>query len=176
MTARDLIHSISRWFDSVTSVLNWIGYISLAGIVLLTSADVIGRYCFNSPLLGAVEITELSMAILAGFAMLYTTTQRMHISVDLFFVRFSKRIQLIVDSFGSLLGFGIWGIIAWQVYALGTRMFKAGDVSNFLHIPVGPFQFTLALGLALHGLTLLFQGIRPLITKETEKLEGGPTI
>jgi TRAP-type C4-dicarboxylate transport system permease small subunit len=176
MTAKDIVHSMSRWFDSVTGVLNWIGYLSLTGLVLLTSADVVGRYCFNSPVLGTVEVTELSMTILAGFAMLYTTTQRMHISVDLFFVRFPKRMQIIVDSLGSFLGFAIWGVIAWQVYTLGMRMFKTGDVSNLLHIPVAPFQFTLALGLTLHGLTLLFQGIRPLITKESEKLEGGPTL
>ena len=176
MTARYLVHLISKGFDSMTNVLNWIGYISLTGLVLLTSVDVIGRYFFNSPLLGAVEMTEFSMAILAGFAMLYTTTRRMHISVDLFFVRFSKPVQMIIDSFGSFLGFAIWGIVAWQVYALGMHMFRKEEVSNLLGVPVAPFQFTLALGLALHGLTLLFQGIRPLVTKESEKLEGGPTI
>src|SRR5512147_1008737 len=111
MTIMNLTRIVARGFDSLTRVLNWVGYLSLTGLVLLTSADVFGRYFFNSPVLGAVEITELSMAILAGFAMLYTTTQRMHISVDLFFVRFSKRAQIIVDGFGSLLGFVIWGII-----------------------------------------------------------------
>ena len=173
MKMMNLFRAILRSFDSATKVLNWIGYISLSGIVLVTCVDVIGRYCFNKPLLGGLEILELSMAVLGGFAMLYTTTQRGHISVDLFFVRFSRRTQVIIDSFGSLLGFGTWGIIAYQVYLLGIRLLKSGDSTNLLRIPLSPFQFILALGLALYSLTLLIQGLRPLILKESEKKEGG---
>lgn len=176
MKMMNLLQAVLRGFDSVTKVLNWIGYISLTGIVLITCVDVFGRYCLNKPLLGSIEILELSMAILGGFAMLYTTTQRGHISVDLFFIRFSRRIQVIIDSFGSLLGFGTWGLIAYQVYLLGIRLLKSGDSTNMLRIPLSPFQFILALGLSLYSLTLLIQGLRPLILKESEKREGGLSI
>jgi TRAP-type C4-dicarboxylate transport system permease small subunit len=176
MKMMNLVQAVLRGFDSATRVLNWVGYISLSGIVLVTSVDVIGRYCFNKPLLGSLEILELSMAVLGGFAMLYTTTQRGHISVDLFLVRFSRRTQLIIDSFGSFLGFGIWGIIAYQVYMLGMRLLKSGESTNLLRIPLSPFQFILALGLSLYGLTLLIQGLRPLMLKEPEKKEGGLSI
>jgi TRAP-type transport system small permease protein len=160
-------------FNSVTKVLNWVGYISLAGIVLVTCVDVVGRYCINKPLLGSLEMLELSMAVLGGFAMLYTTTQRGHISVDLLFIRFSRRTQVVIDCFGSLLGFGTWGIIAYQVYLLGMRMLKSGDSTSLLRIPLSPFQFILALGLSLYSLTLLIQALHPLISKGSEKKEGG---
>jgi TRAP-type C4-dicarboxylate transport system permease small subunit len=163
-------------FDSATKVLNWVGYISITGIVVVTTIDVVGRYFFNRPLLGGVEILELSMAILGGFAMLYTTTQGGHISVDLFFVKFPKRTQVIIDSVGSLLGFGTWGIIAYQVYLLGIRMMKTRELTNLLKIPLSPFQFVLALGLSLYSLTLLIQALRPLISKVSEKREGGLNI
>jgi TRAP-type C4-dicarboxylate transport system permease small subunit len=176
MKMMNLLQAVLRGFDAATKVLNWIGYISLTGIVLVTCVDVFGRYCLNKPLLGSIEILELSMAILGGFAMLYTTTQRGHISVDLFFIRFSRRTQVIIDSFGSLLGFGTWGLIAYQVYLLGIRMLKSGDSTNMLRIPLSPFQFILALGLSLYSLTLLIQGLRPLILKESEKREGGLSI
>jgi TRAP-type C4-dicarboxylate transport system permease small subunit len=176
MKNMNALQAVLRGFDSVTKLLNWIGYISLTGIVLITCVDVFGRYCLNKPLLGGLEILELSMAVLGGFAMLYTTTQRGHISVDLFFIRFSRRTQVILESFGSLLGFGIWGLIAYQVYLLGIRLLKSGESTNLLRIPLSPFQFILALGVALYSLTLLIQSLRPLISKESEKKEGGLSI
>ncbi len=170
------LQGVLRGLNSATKILNWVGYISLIGIVLVTCVDVFGRYCLNKPLLGGFELLELSMAVLGGFAMLYTTTQRGHISVDLFFIRFSRRTQVILDSFGSLLGFGIWGIMAYQIYLLGIRLLKSGESTNLLRIPLSPFQFILALGVALYSLTLLIQGLRPMFLKESVKKEGGLSI
>jgi TRAP-type C4-dicarboxylate transport system permease small subunit len=127
----------------------------------------------NKPLLGSLEITELSMVVLGGFAMLYTTTQQGHISVDLFFVRFSRRFQIIIDCLGSLLGFGTWGVIAYQVYVIGLLMLESRDSTLILHIPLAPFQFIFAFGIALYSLTLLIQALRLRISEESEKKEGG---
>lgn len=162
---------MSKVFRTLLEILNWFGYISLSGIVLITSIDVIGRYLFNSPLLGALEILELSMTILGGFAILYTTTRRGHISVDLFYVMFPKKAQMIVDVFGSFLGFATWAIIAYQVFQLGARSFVKSETTNLLFIPLAPFQFVLALGLAIYSLVLLVQGTRPLVIKESMKKE-----
>lgn len=176
MRMESFLQAVSRAFSSLTQVLNWVGYVSLSGIVLVTSADVIGRYFFNKPLLGALEVLELSMAVLGGFAMLYTTAQRGHISVDLFFVMFPKRVQKVIDCFGSLLGFVTWAFIAYEVYVMGKRMLKAGDATVQLYIPIAPFQFVLALGLALFSLALLIQGLRPLFAKESDTKDGGLSI
>ena len=170
------LQGVLRGLNSATKILNWVGYISLIGIVLITCVDVFGRYCLNKPLLGGFELLELSMAVLGGFAMLYTTIQRGHISVDLFLVKFSKRAQLIIDIFGSLIGFGIWGIIGYQVYLLGLHSLKAGDTTGDLGLPVSPFQFILALGIALYSLTLLIQSLRALMLKESGKKEESLSI
>jgi TRAP-type transport system small permease protein len=168
----NMARGVSKVFRTLVEVLNWVGYVSLCGIVLITSVDVIGRYFFNRPLLGSLEILELSMAVLGGFAILYTTTRRGHISVDLFYVNFSKGLQMAVDVFGSLLGFATWAVIAYQVFRLGKRSFDGADATTLLHIPIAPFQFILALGIAVYSLVLLVEGIRPLVSsKESEKKE-----
>lgn len=176
MQIKNLILTLMKILNSMTKILNWIGYVSLIGIVLITCADVFGRYCLNKPLLGGFELIELSTAVVGSFAMLYTTTQRMHISVDLFFIQFSRRTQVILESFGSLLGFGIWGIMAYQIYLLGIRLLRSGESTILLHIPLSPFQFILALGVALYSLTLLIQGLHTIFLKESVKEEGGLSI
>ena len=173
MRITNLTGSLLKGFNSATKFLNWAGYVSLAGLVLITFVDVAGRYLMNKPLMGSLEITEVTMVILCGFAMFYTTTQRGHISVDLFLVRFSRRAQVIIDSIGSLLGFGTWSIIAYQTYLLGLRVLEAGDTTSFLSSPLPPFQFIFALGISLYSLRLLIQALRLQISKESEKKEGG---
>jgi len=163
--------SISEVSKVLVEVLNWIGSVSLCGIVLITTVDVVGRYFFNSPLLGALEILELSMAILGGFAILYTTTRRGHISVDLFYVNFPKPLQKVVEAFGSLLGFATWFVIAYQVFKLGQRSLRGADATTLLHIPIAPFQFVLALGLIVYSLVLLVQAIKALFSKQSEDKE-----
>ena len=171
----------SGWRSEVVKYLseavNWIGYITLSEIVLLTSADVICRYCFNMPIIGANELLELSMAVFGGFAIVHTTTRRGHISVDLFFVMFPRRFKTAIHVFGSLLGSLVWGAVAYRVLALGKESIITGYYSTILHIPTGYFELVLALALALFSLILLTQAFfLPQSTKGSEDEDGGLSI
>ncbi len=156
---------------ALTEAVNWIGYVSVSCVVLITSVDVVGRYCFNSPVLGSLELLELCMAVLGGFAILYTTSRRGHISVDLFFLMFPKRLQMVVHSFSSLLGFATWAVFAYETFELGKKSMMVRESSSLLNLPLGPFQIVLAVALALHSLVLLAQGLRPPEIKGPGKAE-----
>jgi len=52
---------------SLSTYLSYVGNFALAAMMLLTTADVIGRYFFNAPVLGAYEITEYLMLIMVFF-------------------------------------------------------------------------------------------------------------
>jgi TRAP-type C4-dicarboxylate transport system permease small subunit len=124
------------------------------------------------PLLGGLELLELSMAVFGGFAILYTTTRRGHISVDLFFIKFPKHLQIAILCFGSILGSAVWGVIAYRVFVLGKQSLKTKFSSAILNIPIGPFEIVLAFALALYSLVLLIQAFRPPVTKGSEDEEG----
>jgi TRAP-type transport system small permease protein len=163
--------SVVTVLKALTEAVNWIGYVSVSCVVLITSVDVVGRYCFNSPLLGSLEVLELCMAVLGGFAILYTTSRRGHISVDLFFIMFPRWLQVGINSFGSILGFATWALFAYETYELGRRSMMARESSNLLNMPLGPFQMVLAFALALHSLVLLIQGLQPPEIRGPEKAE-----
>ena len=40
--------------NSFLKVIKWIGYVTLSGMVLVTTANVFGRYILKKPLLGEV--------------------------------------------------------------------------------------------------------------------------
>jgi TRAP-type C4-dicarboxylate transport system permease small subunit len=161
----------------LSEVVNWVGYITLSAIVLITSADVIGRYCFNKPIIGANELLELSMAVFGSFAIVHTTTRRGHISVDLFFVMFSRRLKTAIHVFGSLLGSVVWGMVAYRVLALGKESVITGYYSTILRIPTGYFELVLAFALVLFSLILLIQAFfLPQFTKVSKDEDGGVSI
>ncbi len=67
----------------VTMWLARAGAVGLAIIMLLTFCDVIGRYVFNAPIVGTVEVTELLMGMMVYLGVGMTTHVRGHIRVDI---------------------------------------------------------------------------------------------
>ena len=86
-----------------SSGLSYLGAAALFGMMILTTADVIFRYAFNSPILGAFEVTEF-LVLLVIFSFLgYTQAQKSHISVDLLFNLFPVKLQTIIEVFNHAI-------------------------------------------------------------------------
>jgi TRAP-type C4-dicarboxylate transport system permease small subunit len=141
--------------------MNWIGYLSLSGIILTTATNVFGRYILKKPLLGEIDLVELGMAVFGGVAMFIAATQRHHVGVDVLLVRFPRHIRLIMGSIASFLGFITVAIISLAVFIDGLDTLKNGSTTDTLLIPQGPFQILFSIFLFLFCLTLLVQAFRP---------------
>jgi TRAP-type C4-dicarboxylate transport system permease small subunit len=130
-------------------------------MVLVTTANVFGRYILKKPLLGEFDMVELGMAILGGIAMFVAATQRHHVSVDVLIVRFSRHIQILLGSIASFLGFLTLGLLALGVFLDGLDKLENGSSTDTLLVPQGPFAIVLSIGMFLFCLTLLIQVFRP---------------
>lgn len=159
---------------SLMKVINWIGYVSLSGMVLVTTANVFGRYILKKPLLGEFDMVELGLAIFGGIAMVLAATQRRHVSVEVLLVRFSRRTQVILGSIASFLGFLTWALLAYLVFLDGLDKLENGSSTATLLVPQGPFEIMLSISIFLFGLTLLIQVFSP--EGSEEKDEGGPQL
>ncbi|MBR9879971.1 MAG: TRAP transporter small permease [Gammaproteobacteria bacterium] len=137
------------------------GLETLAGATLfvlmcVTTVDVVGRYFFNTPLTGSVELTQLMLAAVVFLAMPVVCWREEHVSVDLLDSVFPARLvwirQLIVN---LLMTAALW-LVAGRVWALGLRSLEWGDVTEFLRIPIGYLTCLIAVMLFVSaGLTLL---------------------
>lgn len=142
-------------------VINWIGYISLTGIVLATATNVFGRYVLNKPLLGEYDMVQLGMAVFGGVAMFIAATRRHHVGVDVLLVRFSRRVRLIFGSIAALLGSATLAVLALGVFLNGLDTLENGSTTDTLLVPQGPFELILSVFLFLFSLTLLVQVFLP---------------
>lgn len=77
-------HSLVPLLNTTVKVLEWVSSIMLAVMMVLTLADVIGRYVFNAPIFGASEmITQLmAMVIFSGLGICNARDD--HVFVGLF--------------------------------------------------------------------------------------------
>jgi TRAP-type C4-dicarboxylate transport system permease small subunit len=154
----NLIRKTSKVVYSVSEVFAWVGYIAIIVIILMVFIDVCGRYFFNSPLRGCFELVEQIMICLGGFAIMYAAVKKGHVAVEVILIRFSKRIQAVLNSVFSLVGFGTSIIMAYYVCQYGLRQLKPyAQTTDILGVYTSPFHFSLAAAMGLCSLVFLVQ-------------------
>ncbi len=103
----------------ITKTINWLEEtviaLLLAGMTLVTFAQVIARYIFNTGAVWALELTIFLFAWLILFGMSYGVRVGAHIGVDLLVKNFSPKTQRTL---------GIVAVVLCMVYA--AFMFKGG--------------------------------------------------
>ena len=143
-------------------MLNGVGLLALVVLALVTVTDVAGRYLFNHPLLGALELSEFMMVFVAFGCFAYTELHNGHVDVDVFVIRFPPRARALCESFAALLSTGLWGVIAWRTATQAQKVRAASEVTSNLLLPVHPFIWVAAVGSGAFALMLLVRTLKAL--------------
>lgn len=147
--------SLARRLDMVAAV-------AIFAMMALTCVDVFLRYFFRKPIPGTYEIVALLGAVAVSFAMAHTLANKGHVAVSLIVQMFPKRLQGIVESFISVFGIILFGLITWQSILYGIDCQRAGEVSLTLELPFYPIIYGVALGAAVVCLVLIVDLINAL--------------
>lgn len=144
----------------------------LAGIVLLllallTTADVVGRYFFNAPIIGVFDLTHFSVLIMVFLGLGYCGFRGGHVAIELLYDRLNRRTARILDRLINLIGCILFVVIAWQTVVQSIDVKEYGEASQLLLIPYYPFYWLLALG------ALLFAWVMALRVAIPESEEQG---
>jgi TRAP-type transport system small permease protein len=154
---------------SFSQYLSYVGNVAIAGMMLLTSADVTGRYFFNRPVLGAYEITEYLMLIMVFSFLALAQRDKVHISVDIVFNRLPARLQAVLDRLDHALCLVMMVIVAWMGVYHVLDLKKTGEVSTLLKIPDYPFAIFLVLGCVVMSIEFLRDVFAPSKAEEEHK-------
>jgi TRAP-type C4-dicarboxylate transport system permease small subunit len=150
----------------------------LLGLMMITTADVIGRYIFNRPLRGAFEITELLLLTLIFAGLPLVSRADEHVTLDFIDsalgVRGRALLRRLVD---VLCGLIICGL-AWRVWIKAGKIGGYGDTTDVLRIPVGPFVYFMALMVAITAIVHLIKAVLPAAAEKPKVFDPdhvGPT-
>ncbi len=168
----NLLASIRKGLHSVIMFFTWIGAASLIILVLTTFANVVGRYLLRKPLTGAVEISQLFLAVTVFFAVAYTEVRKQHVTFDEVVALFPRRLRAATIGVMYFL-VGVYALVtSWQETLLAiSYMVPAVRVTDVLKIPIAPAMFVIAIGSLLWGIELMLNALSPLAAAEQEDVK-----
>jgi TRAP-type C4-dicarboxylate transport system permease small subunit len=137
---------------------------AFAGTVLflmmaLTAVDVVGRYLFNRPFRGSLELTEILMTVMIFAGLPLVTAKGGHVTVDIADV-------LIPSAVKRWLGFAVHvicafalSVLAWRLATKAMQLAAYGDTTAALLLPLWPLAWFMALGTALAALAMAWRAV-----------------
>ena len=142
------------------------GAVLMVALMILTVANVIYR-AFGGVIQGTYEVSEILIAISAGFALSYTIFHDRNVVVKLIISRLSNRMQSILEGFNALLGVGIWGAMAWMtIHYLFKRGYQGEGFTETLELPYFPVKCLWAAALILCVIVFVVKLINSFEQKE----------
>src|SRR4051812_38643037 len=129
----------------------------LAGMMLLTVADVALRAFFNRPIHGTFELIELGLACTVFLALPAVFLREEHLVVDVVDHLVKPSVVRVLDLFGALFSLAILGVMFWQMVPLARDMHEFGDVTADLSIRKIYYWIPVLIGIGASALaTLVF--------------------
>ena len=133
-----------------TLYVSYIGMILLIPMMLLTSAEVVGRAVWSQPIPGSMELSRYMLAVFILLGIAYTHQVRGHVRVTMIISRLPKTLAAALDVLTSLLSLFIIAVMTWQGWVVGI---EERTVSDMLRVPQFPFRLLVSVG----GLLLFFE-------------------
>jgi len=158
-TANDLQLTVSRWFS-------YAGAILILAMTVLITYDVILRYFFNDPMLGAHEMVEY--LLLTCFFLFLTDcwNASTHVRMGIVYEKMTGWVKKAADAFIGITGALLFGVMALKIWEELLYAFEADQISSELLMPIWPFKLVALLCLALFVAQLAISTVIPPAAKK----------
>jgi TRAP-type C4-dicarboxylate transport system permease small subunit len=150
---------MERILEWLAKSLAIVGGLVVVAITLITTASIVGRWLFNSPLLGDTEIVEYGMAVVVACFLPICQWRGENIIVDFFTTRASVRTRDRLDRIGALLIAAMLGLIAWRTGVGALDQKRYGSVTMLLQWPDWYAYAMMSVPMAIAALMALYTAI-----------------
>lgn len=139
---------------TLIQVMSVVGSLAVAGLMVVTVADVIGRQV-GLPVKGAYDLVRVLGAVAITCALPLTKAVKGHIAIEYFFQKMDRRGRAVVDTLMRIVLLGLFGLLTVQFIHQGLLFRDSGEVTATLHMPMFwvPWLAALACGVTV-GITL----------------------
>jgi len=146
------IGTIKFWVQRINRWVCYLGMLLILPLMLLTTADVIGRAAWARPIPGIVELSSYMLDVFILLGLAYTQQVKGHVRVSMLTSRLPQRAQQSLEIVVTLLSLFIMVLLAWQGWVVGM---EETAVSDMLRIPQRPFKLLVGVAAILLCLELV---------------------
>ena len=170
MTGRPMLDQFDR---VIAPALGVAAAAVLFAMMVLTCADVIGRYFFSKPIFGGFEITEMALAAMIFLALPLVTLRNEHITVDVFDAITPDWVFRLQHVVACLIGMLSTGYLAWRLWLRANTLYMGGETTAQLKLQIGYLAYSMSILMALTAVALLVLMFRQ--PQRSVPGEGGTT-
>ena len=152
---------LTRWLHHVSGAL-------LVGLTVLTVGNILGRWLFDAPLPGAVELTEIGMVAIVFMGLAYAQVRGDHIRVDLLYERLGRRGRRVLDLLATLVSFATVAVMTWRLWAYAGQLAASGRTTSVLRIPLSWVAWVAVAGGVLYAVAVVVTAEHPAEPSETD--------
>ncbi len=120
-------------------IMGYITFVAFFVIMIFIVLNVVMRYVFNAPILGAYEIVEQMMFVGVFCSFAYAQQEEAHIRVSMIIAHLPHRLSMIICSITGLLGTGVLCFLAYAAYRQFDIALKMSYTTPMLKIIQSPF-------------------------------------
>jgi TRAP-type C4-dicarboxylate transport system permease small subunit len=133
--------------------------------MFLVAGNITGRYIFNRPVSGTLEIGQLVLASVIFFSLGYTQMLDAHIRVTVVLKSLPQRWQERFQAAILATGFLMMIIMAWRALPFAVESFRIREVPMSVDVPVWPTKFIFFIGWSLLGFQFFLEFVDRIFLK-----------
>ena len=142
-----LFRKIDGFLSHIEDWLNLCSVFIIMFLMFFASTEIIGRYIFNAPVPGHVEIVELIMAGVVFFGIAYTERVGGHVRMEPFVTRVLKgRAYHMAEVITATLSLFVYLFILIYTSKFTLFSFQVGDTTPYITWPTWPSKLAIPLG------------------------------
>jgi len=141
----------------VRAVALYCGGAVLAVLMTVIIVDVTGRYVFNAPLTGALDLSVVLLVLVVSCAIGYGGRTGAHVTADMVTTLVGATFEWISGVMIKLLAAGVTAIWSWRLFVTGQTAGRLGESTQLLNIPFEPVYQAMSIGVGLYSLVLFVE-------------------
>ena len=158
-----LMRALEKVSDKVTVAMRYLCMLILGVMLLLGTADVMGRYLFNRPVFGTYEIFGVFLPCIVLLGLAYTQAEHAHVSITMVIEVLPPPLQRVFNIITTIIAMVITILIGWFGFELSMRFLNSGKLIDTIRVPKWIPQLVVPLGALALFLVLLVQLIHLLV-------------
>ena len=152
--------TVELFLRRICAFAAFVGVAAIVALMMLTVVTVIFR-AIGIDFPGTYSLSALLLIPAVAFALAYAAMQGEHTRVTLFVDHIrSDRLRHGLHGVMIFLGSLFWVAIAWATIKEAIRRGAQNELSPIINVPVAPFRWTMAGGIILLCVVLVFQAIK----------------
>ena len=165
-----VLRKLDRCLERFLSIMDGIAAISVFGIMLLITADVLSRLILNKPFAGTAEIVSSIIIIVCFLEIPYVAVKGAHVRTTMLYDKVGVKGKHVIDIAAALIGVLVYAFIIRASWGnlLNAISIHEAEIAGSVRITTIPGRFAIIFGSALMILEFINQ-----IVKYTYELVTG---